>query len=170
MLNWLNIELRDKKGRFAKGNQVFHKNGMLGKRHSEETKKKMSESQKGKYHSDKTKLKISLKSKGRMLGWKHNEETKIKLSIMKQGDKCHFWKGGITPETKRLRMSKQLREWRNNVFERDNFICRKCNKKGGHLNAHHIVSWATCPEKRFDIDNGITLCLNCHRELHKRIN
>ena len=41
-------------------------------------------------------------------------------------------------------------------------------KKGYKLNAHHIKSWAFFPELRFEISNGITLCVICHREEHKK--
>ena len=60
-----------------------------------------------------------------------------------------------------------MKRWRKKVFERDNFTCRKCEKVGGKLNAHHINPFSTHPELRFDIENGLTLCHSCHVELHK---
>lgn len=51
--------------------------------------------------------------------------------------------------------------WRSSVFERDRYKCQKCGK-GGYLEAHHIKSWATNPELRYDTSNGITLCRECH--------
>jgi group I intron endonuclease len=50
--------------------------GMIGKKHSEESKKKMSEAKKGKIFTDETKKKISEVRKGH----KHNEDTKKKMS------------------------------------------------------------------------------------------
>lgn len=61
-------------------------------------------------------------------------------------------------------------EWRSAVFERDGFTCRDCGKKGVDLQAHHIKSWATHADLRFDVANGLTLCLDCHAARHPNIN
>lgn len=57
-------------------------------------------------------------------------------------------------------------EWRKGVYRKDNYTCRICNKRGGHLNAHHLYSWSAFPDKRFNIDNGVTLCRKCHKKFH----
>lgn len=67
----------------------------------------------------------------------------------------------------RDRNSAEYRLWRLSVYERDGFTCQSCNERGGKLNAHHIKPWATNPDLRFDVSNGVTLCEDCHRKLHK---
>ncbi|MGL5712733.1 MAG: HNH endonuclease [Paraclostridium sp.] len=60
-------------------------------------------------------------------------------------------------------------KWRNDVFNKDEYTCRKCgDKRGKNLNAHHIRNYGECEELRLDIKNGITLCESCHREFHKK--
>jgi len=89
-------------------------------------------------------------------------------SYIKNGKiKYHWnWKGGITPENHKIRQSNQYREWRKKVFERDNYSCYFCGKSKTELNAHHLKKFSEYPELRFDIDNGVTACVKCHRELH----
>jgi hypothetical protein len=99
----------------------------------------------------------------RKKGWKHTEDAKTRMGQNRKGEKNGSWKGGITPETIRMRHSKEYRIWREAVFERDNWTCIWCFKKGVELNADHIKQWAYYPELRFAIDNGRTLCVSCHR-------
>lgn len=54
--------------------------------------------------------------------------------------------------------------WRLSIYERDNFTCQKCGQKGGKLQAHHIKGYWSNPEIRWDINNGITLCVDCHKK------
>lgn len=92
----------------------------------------------------------------------------------KKGD-YHFsgaeswnWKGGITPEINKIRMSIEMKFWREGNFARDNYTCQKCKERGGKLRCHHIQNFAQYPELRFAIDNGITFCENCHPEFHRK--
>lgn len=63
---------------------------------------------------------------------------------------------------------KEYFEWRSEVFKRDNYTCRDCGQVGGRLNAHHIKGYKKYPELRVVVNNGLTLCEECHRKRHKR--
>lgn len=66
-----------------------------------------------------------------------------------------------------IRKSSEYTQWRTAVFERDDYTCQRCGVRGGSLNAHHIKPFAGHIDCRFDVDNGVTLCEKCHREVHK---
>ena len=92
-----------------------------------------------------------------------NKCKKLHYRTINKGEKSHLWKGGKTKESKIRQTSAEYKEWRNNVFERDNYTCQKCGKKGD-IEAHHIKEQCNYPELIFDINNGITLCRKCHKE------
>jgi len=60
----------------------------------------------------------------------------------------------------------QAKEWKQKVFKRDNYCCQNCESET-NLNAHHIFSVEKYPKKKYDVNNGITLCHSCHSRLHK---
>jgi len=61
--------------------------------------------------------------------------------------------------------------WKKEVHQKDNYTCQKCGYVGkkydGILQAHHINNYKNFKELRNTIDNGITLCKDCHKSLHK---
>jgi 5-methylcytosine-specific restriction endonuclease McrA len=71
---------------------------------------------------------------------------------------------GKTSLYEKVRKSFDYKEWRKKVFERDSYTCQICGEIGGYLNADHIKPFAIYPELRINIDNGRTLCENCHRQ------
>lgn len=59
------------------------------------------------------------------------------------------------------------RNWRKQVYERDNYTCQSCfDNKGGNLVAHHILNYSSNKHLRTEIHNGITLCKSCHTSFH----
>ncbi len=66
-------------------------------------------------------------------------------------------------ERRRQRCCPEYRDWRAAVFERDDYTCQVCGQRGGKLNADHIKRFADFPELRFEVSNGRTLCVECHR-------
>jgi hypothetical protein len=83
------------------------------------------------------------------------------------------WKGGITPNHILERNSNEYKQWRDNVFARDNYTCQSCNSRCGNgfnviLHAHHIKKFSEHPKLRFDTDNGKTLCMDCHHLEHTK--
>lgn len=97
-------------------------------------------------------------------GCKMHAEWCQRLSEMSRGANCHFYIDGRTPENSRIRHSLDYKNWRSEVFKRDNFTCQFCGQIGGELNADHIQPFALFSELRFDISNGRTLCVACHRK------
>lgn len=100
------------------------------------------------------------------LGKKASIETRKKQSDThnKLKEKHWAWKGGNYSRTIKIRLSQEYRLWREAVFNRDDFTCVFCGTRGGKLNADHIKPFAYFPELRFDINNGRTLCVPCHKE------
>ena len=47
-------------------------------------------------------------------------------------------------------------------------MCRLCGKTNDEtiLNVHHIERYADNKELRTDINNGITLCYDCHKKIY----
>lgn len=123
----------------------------------------------GKHRTEETKNKIS-KSK---LGIPISEEHKDKL----RGKRPHLsgknnpkWDHSKTDEERlQKRAYPEYHNWRLAVYERDNYTCKLCgNNKGGNLNSHHIDSYASNPDKRTLLENGVTLCNSCHKNFHHR--
>ena len=104
------------------------------------------------------------------IGRKHSAETKKKIGDVQRGRKQ-------TPDSVEKRRQKHIGqrrkstrhasrrywEWKDSVKERDGWKCNHCgcdDKK--KLHAHHVVAWEKNEELRFDVNNGLTLCKNCH--------
>jgi len=135
-------------------------------------------------YSDKTKNAMRNKKIGNIA----TKETRRKMSIAHKGEKTNFWQGGINSLSDSIRKSFEGNLWRENIFLRDNYSCQECNNRG-YLHAHHIkpfsvilkeflavyyqfspfedketlIRLAVTYTPFWDINNGITLCEECHK-------
>lgn len=179
------MTIRDSKGRFGKGNTPYTK----GVPRTQEVKDKISRANKGrvsyftgKKHTEETKRKIRevLKSKGPQTWIKVPKGSHVSIgSEFKKGmtpwnkgkvyhkirGKKHWnWQGGKTEVNERIRKRVKYKTWRSKVFKRDDYTCVICKIRGCRLEADHIKPFALYPDLRFDISNGRTLCIDCHRK------
>ena len=111
--------------------------------------------------------------------WTMSEQGRINVSnakrgkplLSKRGNKSNFWKGGITSINASIRNLLEYKNWRKAVFERDGFRCLDCGVKAYedgvkslNLNADHIYPFSQYPRLRFMLENGRTLCEECHKK------
>lgn len=106
--------------------------------------------------------KLKQSHKGKPSHWKNKKRPET------VGENNPNWKGGITPINAKIRTSFEYKIWRRTVFERDNYTCVWCSARNGEgktiiLHADHIKPFAYFPELRLAVDNGRTLCIQCHK-------
>jgi hypothetical protein len=129
--------------------------------HTLEARKKMSATKMGKHYSPRTEFKV-----GQVAPMKGKKRPDL-IGNTQGFTKGHIpWNKGLgtkSSENEKARKVKLARDWRKSIFERDDYTCKECGVRGGTLNAHHIKPFAIYPELRYELDNGITLCEECHR-------
>lgn len=97
------------------------------------------------------------------------DEVRENRRLRMTGELNPMWKGG---DSDRERRNSAYKSWRIKVFNRDGFICQRCGYYNGcgekrrDLHAHHIVRWIDSFELRYEVDNGLTLCVPCHIKEH----
>lgn len=87
--------------------------------------------------------------------------TKTGVRVPKlQGANHWNWRGGVD---KGVWFTWEYKQWRKAVFKYDKYTCVKCgDDSGGNLEADHIKPKFLYPELMFDVNNGRTLCHDCH--------
>lgn len=112
----------------------------------------------------------------------HTPKLKGKKNIKMSGENNPSWKGGISSLNNQIRTCLEYVLWRKEIFERDCFTCINCNHKGGNINADHIKCFsliikenkintleeALLCQELWDINNGQTLCIDCHKDKTKK--
>lgn len=169
------LEIRQKISEGGKGRIV-----------SNETRRKLSEWHKGFKHSIETKEKIRELKKGEnnpLYGTHRSVETRRKIGKAQIGELHYNWQGGLNSLNMVIRKCFDYRQWRSDVFARDNYTCQMCWERGTRLHAHHIISVSSliqyyeitkleealeCDEL-WNINNGITYCEECHKKIHKKL-
>ncbi len=126
----------------------------------------------GRVLSRESRARISAKMRGRRLSAETKariRQTQLRKGSVPRGPRHYNWKGG-RPWARFW--NPRYQSWRNAILERDRYVCQKCGRrcrKTEHgLAAHHIKPYASHPDLRYEISNGITLCRDCHLILHGR--
>ena len=116
---------------------------------------------------------------GFIKGSRHNAEAKAKVSkslLGKTGEEARNWRGGKTKIRFLIPSLSKYAIWRTGVFERDNWTCQTCHKRGCYLEAHHLNRISNLIDKYqlktsqdcldclelWDVNNGVSLCKDCH--------
>src|SRR5438128_1499678 len=86
--------------------------------------------------------------------------------LINTGPRSPLWKGGISTENQKDRMTLRYRIWRQDVFHRDRFKCIFCDSSK-RLVAHHIQMSSEVVDLRFTRSNGITFCWDCHNQIRR---
>lgn len=124
-------------------------------------------------------VKLSEEKKRNILKRPKSENWRKKHQEAVCGPNHYLWKGGITSVYEKLRKCIEYNSWRKKCFERDNYTCTECgDSSGGNLQVDHIKPFSyiltennissfedglKCQEL-WDINNGRTLCVVCHRK------
>ncbi|MBV5346707.1 HNH endonuclease [bacterium] len=68
----------------------------------------------------------------------------------------------------KLRSKKKYKDWRLAVFKRDTNTCQICNNyfETDNLRAHHLLAFSKYKDLRYEKDNGVTMCIDCHNTFH----
>ena len=126
----------------------------------------------GKTHSDEQRKKWKTTRKGQK-PWNTGKHHLL-------NEKHWNWKGGISLLRKRIRGLFKYRQWRSDIFTRDNFTCVLCGKSKCYVEADHYpklfseiikdnniktIEEASDCEEFWNINNGRTLCKDCHKKV-----
>lgn len=115
-------------------------------------------------------------NKGKKL--KITEKGMISKRFHSSGKNNYFWEGGKSELKRQIYNLYEYRQWRSDIFYRDNWTCLGCGKRGGQLDCHHIKAFsliisinnitktedAVNCEELWNINNGQTLCRECHKK------
>lgn len=84
----------------------------------------------------------------------------------KRGADHPRWKSELSSDERRSRRTQEDKEWAASILARSGYRCELCGA-AGRLNAHHITAYASRPDLRTELFNGIALCVPCHTGFHR---
>lgn len=108
---------------------------------------------------------IGHRTKGRTYEEIYGDRAEAELRKRRDAHRARHPNGQVAPHS---HSDAQYAEWRRAVLKRDGWLCRRCPSRS-ELHAHHIKSWAEFPAFRYVVDNGLTLCKDCHKFEHRQI-
>ena len=175
----MKIKLQKHHSHYGIPNYILgHNKSFKDKKHSLETKRKISlankdnpgwcKGTKGVMKPNKTSFKK---------GIRYSPKTEFKKGVknsyshkFKKGHRPHNYIDGRSKLLGPMRYGDDWDKIRLVVYKRDNYICQHCkitmNEYGKPLDIHHIISYLISGDN--SIENLITLCRNCHMiEEHK---
>lgn len=94
-------------------------------------------------------------------------ESKIKISCKQRDIAIEDFKDFSTQPNERERDRFKTSGLREQCFEKADYTCDITGKKGCELNAHHLESWHSNEELRYDIDNLVCISKEMHDEFHR---
>lgn len=111
---------------------------------------------------------------------KRNPDKVLSRAKNNRGERHYNWKGGASTIARSIRLMTESLKWRDQVLDRDG-KCMHCGSKE-NLEAHHIKHFSEIIKSNaiqnrdqaracldlWDISNGLTLCTECHCNVHGR--
>jgi hypothetical protein len=169
-----NNYMKNRQEQLANANEYYLKNRgtilIQRKQYREENREKIRLKQRTHYKLNKAKIRVKQKQyydlNSEAIGvtnrkYERNHPEITLKSIKKQMEYIGSFLGLDSLQT-----AAGIHSWSRTVRKRDNNKCTWCNSTKT-LVSHHIWHKAFCPESALDVDNGITLCHDCHMEQHR---
>lgn len=134
-----------------KSREVHNDNPILAQSHSEYMKKRWRDPIFKQKHSN------------CMIKQHQNRRWNNQIDNFISGDPIMDW---IPPLTRDYGISQEGYDiWRHAVYERDDHTCQICGLNHYEIQAHHIIPQRINQNLILNVDNGITMCRNCHESI-----
>jgi hypothetical protein len=144
----------------------------IGKVRSDASRTRQSEAMKGtknhflgKHHTRKAREKIGAAERYNTycVGRAMSKETRAKIGEAHKGNKCYFWKGGISFEPYCVKFNRVFKEYIRFKFNNKCFLCSMTTEENGQLlSVHHVNYNKNCGCDGDKTCNFVPLCRSCH--------